>query len=171
MSGFLVVLQCVDTMVLLKKVQRHFLQSLKNFLDLHGIEDISASQALLLFHIGQRTIKISEILDNFLYDGANPSYNLKKMSKAKYIMIKRNNKDRRTFFITASEKGIVLRQKMMLLFTHQEGALQCQGFDPKKWATWREDAAKLSLFWHSSYSYSIAQCRSIPQSEIIKKAF
>ena len=70
----------VNSILLLEKLHRDFLEIVKDKLNIASIKDINQTQALILYNMGHDTITISDALSRGYYSGSNISYNLKKLN-------------------------------------------------------------------------------------------
>jgi DNA-binding MarR family transcriptional regulator len=86
----------LDTILLVERLHRQFLEVVKAELDRLGIEDINNVQSLILSHIGDEELTVGELTYRGYYQGSNVSYNVKKMVENGYLMQERSNHDRRT---------------------------------------------------------------------------
>jgi hypothetical protein len=70
----------LETISLIERLHRHFLEVVKLELDGLGIYDINNVQGMMLFNIGDAEMTVGELTLRGCYLGSNVSYNLKKMS-------------------------------------------------------------------------------------------
>jgi DNA-binding MarR family transcriptional regulator len=70
-------------------------------------------QALILINIGHNTLTIGELTSKGYYSGSNSSYNVRKMTIGGYISHQPSEHDKRACYITLSEKGKNLYNKLM----------------------------------------------------------
>ena len=68
-----------ETVLLIERAHRHFLEVVKADLDQLGIQDINNIQALILYNVGQDEMTVGELTVRGYYLGSNVSYNVKKM--------------------------------------------------------------------------------------------
>lgn len=147
-----------DIITLIERLHRYFLDVVKVELDRLGIEDVNSAQALILFNIGKKELTVGELVKRGYYLGANISYNVKKMAENAYLVHERSTLDRRSNCIRLSDKGLVLYDKMTVMFEHHIAELDAGP------ATMDElkDAAKslrhLGEFW--DHVLRVNQCDS-----------
>jgi DNA-binding MarR family transcriptional regulator len=102
----------LETIGLIERLHRHFLEIVKLELDGLGIHDINNVQGLILFNIGDAEMTVGELTLRGCYLGSNVSYNVKKMVENDYLIQERSQHDRRSIHVRLSEKGRALRDKL-----------------------------------------------------------
>ena len=96
----------LESLTLIERLHRLLLEVVGDALGRAGREDINAVQALLLFHIGTKTVTAGELRGRGYYQGSNVSYNLKRLVEAGYLHHARSEVDRRAVRIRLTEKGL-----------------------------------------------------------------
>ena len=112
-----------DTIFLIERLHRHFLEVVKLELDQLGIEDINNVQALILFNISTEELTVGELTNRGYYLGSNVSYNVKKMTENGYLANERSTHDRRSVRLRLTPKGLDLYAKVTVMFTRQIDSL------------------------------------------------
>jgi len=102
----------LDTISLIERLHRLFLEVIRSELDVLKIEDINNVQALVLYNLGGEKISIGELTTRGCYLGSNVSYNLKKMVQNGYVDQVTSKHDRRSYTIKLTEKGMALYKKL-----------------------------------------------------------
>src|SRR5919198_1354423 len=110
----------LETIGLVERLHRHFLEIVKLELDGMGVHDINNVQGLILFNIGDAEMTVGELTLRGCYLGSNVSYNVKKMVENKYLTHERSVHDRRSIHVRLTEKGIKLRDSLTVM--HQRHA-------------------------------------------------
>jgi DNA-binding MarR family transcriptional regulator len=105
----------LDTIGLVERLHRHFLEIVKLELDGLGIHDINNVQGLILFNIGDAEMTVGELTLRGCYLGSNVSYNVKKMVENGYLIQERSQHDRRSIHVRLSEKGKKLRDQLTVM--------------------------------------------------------
>ena len=82
-----------ETVLLVERTHRHFLEVVKTDLDKLGIQDINNIQALILYNVGQDEMTVGELTVRGYYLGSNVSYNVKKMVENGYLLQERSPHD------------------------------------------------------------------------------
>src|SRR6201982_4241352 len=102
----------LETISLIERLHRHFLEIVQ--LELHGIgvHDINNVQGLILFNIGDAEMTVGELTLRGCYLGSNVSYNVKKMVENGYLAHERSVHDRRSIHVRLTEKGGKLRDRL-----------------------------------------------------------
>src|SRR5258708_12808519 len=102
----------LETIGLIERLHRHFLEIVKLELDGLGIHDINNVQGLILYNIGDAEMTVGELTLRGCYLGSNVSYNVKKMVENGYLIQERSEHDRRTIHVRLSDKGRKLRDQL-----------------------------------------------------------
>jgi len=95
----------LDTIRLIERLHRQFLEVVKGELDRRGIQDINNVQALILYNIGSDDLTVGELTNRGYYLGSNVSYNVRKMAESDYLAQERSPHDRRSVRVKLSAKG------------------------------------------------------------------
>jgi DNA-binding MarR family transcriptional regulator len=143
-----------DSILLIERLHRHFLEVLKTELDRLGIQDINNVQSLILYNIGDDELTVGELTARGYYLGSNVSYNVKKMVENGYLGQERSPHDRRSVRVRLSDKGLDLRDKISSMFERQIKALDKAGLNDGELIKANETMRKLERFWSSSLDYS-----------------
>jgi len=143
-----------DSILLIERLHRHFLEVLKTELDRLGIQDINNVQSLILYNIGDDELTVGELTARGYYLGSNVSYNVKKMVENGYLGQERSPHDRRSVRVRLSDKGLDLRDKISSMFERQIKALDKAGLNDEELIKANETMRKLERFWSSSLDYS-----------------
>lgn len=97
--------QYYETIQLIERLHRRFLDVLKVELDRRNIQDINNVQAMILFNIGDDELTVGELTIRGYYLGSNVSYNVKKMVENEYLIQERSVHDKRSIRVRLSDKG------------------------------------------------------------------
>lgn len=106
----------LETIRLIERLHRRFLDVIKTELDRLGVEDINNVQTLILFNINEEQLTVGELTARGYYLGSNVSYNVKKLVENGYLQQERSPHDRRMTRVRLSEKGLELTQKIDQLY-------------------------------------------------------
>ena len=85
----------LETIRLIERLHRRFLDVIKTELDRLGIEDINNVQTLILSNISNEQLTVGELTARGYYLGSNVSYNVKKLVENGYLNQERSPHDRR----------------------------------------------------------------------------
>src|ERR1700731_3026430 len=102
----------LETISLVERLHRHFLELVKLELDGLRIHDINSVQGMMLFNIGDAEMTVGELTLRGCYLGSNVSYNVKKMVENGYIVQERSVHDRRSIRVRLTTKGRNLRGRL-----------------------------------------------------------
>lgn len=142
-----------DSILLIERLHRHFLEVVKIELDRLGMQDINNVQSLILYNIGDDELTVGELTARGYYLGSNVSYNVKKMHENGYLTQERSAHDRRSVRVRLSDKGLSLRDRVSELFARQVDSLDRNGLVSDELARANDTMRKLERFWTSSLSY------------------
>lgn len=142
-----------ESILLIERLHRHFLEVLKVELDRLGMQDINNVQSLILYNIGDDELTVGELTARGYYLGSNVSYNVKKMHENGYLTQERSAHDRRSVRVRLSEKGLTLRDRISALFAKQVEMLDRGGLSSDELARANETMRRLERFWTTSLSY------------------
>src|SRR5258708_29948918 len=95
----------LETIGLIERLHRHFLEIVKLELDGLGVHDINNIQGLILYNIGDAEMTVGELTLRGCYLGSNVSYNVKNMVENGYLLQERSDHVRRTIHVRLAEKG------------------------------------------------------------------
>ncbi|MFN4089230.1 MAG: MarR family winged helix-turn-helix transcriptional regulator [Alphaproteobacteria bacterium] len=137
----------LESISLIERLHRQFLDVVKAELDAPGIHDINNVQSLILFNIGDEELTVGELTLRGYYLGSNVSYNLKKMVENGYISQERSPHDRRSVRIRLSAKGIDLWKRLSDMFQRHAAQLASEHADSARIADANETLRNLEQFW------------------------
>src|SRR5918911_2904147 len=105
----------LETIGLIERLHRHFLEIIKLELDGMGVHDINNVQGLILFNIGDAEMTVGELTLRGCYLGSNVSYNVKKMVENGYLIQERSVHDRRSIHVKLTDKGRALCDRLSVM--------------------------------------------------------
>jgi DNA-binding MarR family transcriptional regulator len=105
----------LETISLIERLHRHFLELVKLELEGLGIHDINNIQGMMLFNIGDAEMTVGELTLRGCYLGSNVSYNVKKMVENGYLDQQRSLHDRRSIHVRLTDKGFKLRDSLTMM--------------------------------------------------------
>lgn len=144
-----------DTVGLIERLHRYFLEVLKAALDRRAILDINNVQALILYNIGNDELTVGELTARGYYLGSNVSYNLKKMVEAGYIIQERSTHDRRSVRVKLTDKGKKLHEMCAKLFEQHVKNLGRANLEESALALANESLKRLERFWLNAQQYDL----------------
>ena len=142
-----------ETLLLVERVHRHFLEVVKLELDRLGIQDINNVQALILHNVGDDEMSVGELTARGFYLGSNVSYNVKKMVENGYLVQEPSPHDRRSSRVSLSEKGKALHKQMSFYFEKHVALLAQAQINQDDLAKGNDVMRKLERFWTSMINY------------------
>ncbi len=105
----------LETILLIERLHRRFLDVVKSELDRLKIEDINNVQTLILYNIGEDQLTVGELTNRGYYLGTDVSYNVKHLVTSGYLIQQKAPHDKRSTRVKLSDKGITLVKQMEAL--------------------------------------------------------
>ncbi len=138
-----------------ERAQRQLHDTVAMDLQRSGVEDVTAVQALLMFHLGDHALTAAEIMHSGRYLGSNVSYNLKKLTDAGFLDCSRDD-GRGAPRFSATAQGKEVQAKLWALFARQRNALTpvCS-VDGATVATVEGALKKLERYWFDQVRYRL----------------
>ncbi|MBL8637230.1 MAG: winged helix DNA-binding protein [Alphaproteobacteria bacterium] len=143
-----------DSIQLIERLHRYFLDVVKTELDRKNILDINNVQAMILHNIGTDEMTVGELTLRGYYLGSNVSYNVKKMTENGYIAQERSIHDKRSIRVKLTEKGRDLHKILDDMFERQEGKLITVGIENPDLVDFNATMKQLERFWASQTSFT-----------------
>jgi DNA-binding MarR family transcriptional regulator len=143
----------LDTILLIERLHRQFLEVIKAELDRLGVEDINNVQSLILSHIGEEELTVGELTYRGYYQGSNVSYNVKKMVENGYLTQERSAHDRRTVRVKVSEKGLEICHIVSALYDRHVEQLADGPITEDAMGGANEALRRLERFWSHDLAY------------------
>ena len=143
----------LETIRLVERLHRRFLDVIKTELDRLGIEDINNVQTLILFNINEEQLTVGELTARGYYLGSNVSYNVKKLVENGYLQQERSPHDRRMTRVRLSEKGLDLTAKIDQLYQRNADDLAGGIVTPEQLADINKSLLSIERYWSSYISY------------------
>lgn len=143
-----------DSIQLIERLHRYFLDVVKTELDRKNILDINNVQAMILHNIGTDEMTVGELTLRGYYLGSNVSYNVKKMTENGYIAQERSVHDKRSIRVKLTEKGRDLHKVLDDMFERQEGKLITVGIENPDLVDFNATMKQLERFWASQTSFT-----------------
>ncbi len=142
-----------ETIRLIERLHRQFLEVVKGELDRIGIEDINNIQALILANIGREELTVGELTNRGYYLGSNVSYNVKKMVENGYLEQERSAHDRRSVRVKVSAKGLNLCDQIETLHQRHIGSMSQGAITQQDLETLNQTLHSLERFWSDNLAY------------------
>jgi DNA-binding MarR family transcriptional regulator len=144
----------LETIRLIERLHRRFLDVIKTELDRLGIEDINNVQTLILSNIGGETLTVGELTARGYYLGSNVSYNVKKLVENGYLNQERSPHDRRMTRVRVSEKGLELTQRIDQLYRLNADELEREVVSTEQLTSTNQVLTALERYWSNYITYS-----------------
>ena len=102
----------LETILLIERLHRRFLDVVKSELDRLKVEDINNVQTLILYNISTDQLTVGELINRGYYLGTNVSYNVKHLVSTGYLVQEKAPHDKRSTRVKLSDKGLALVEKL-----------------------------------------------------------
>lgn len=143
-----------DSIHLIERLHRRFLDVVKAELDRQGVQDINNVQAMILYNIGDDDLTVGELTLRGYYLGSNVSYNVKKMVENEYIKQERSVHDKRSVRVRLSDKGKKLFDALEKMFLKHEGLIGSSELNKEKLENLNGYLKQMERFWASQSSFA-----------------
>jgi len=144
----------LETIRLIERLHRRFLDVIKTELDRFGIEDINNVQTLILSNIGNETLTVGELTARGYYLGSNVSYNVKKLVENGYLEQERSPHDRRMTRVRVSDKGLALCERIDALYRTNAEELEREVISQEQLAATNRVLSAVERYWSNYITYS-----------------
>ena len=144
----------LETIRLIERLHRRFLDVIKTELDRLGIEDINNVQTLILSNISSEQLTVGELTARGYYLGSNVSYNVKKLVENGYLNQERSPHDRRMTRVRVSEKGLHLCERIDELYQNNASQLARDVVAEEQLTSTNQVLSALERYWSNYISYS-----------------
>lgn len=138
-----------ETITLIERLHRQFLEVLKVELERSGIHDINNVQSLILYNIGEDEMTVGELTARGYYLGSNVSYNVKKMVENEYLVQERSIHDKRSIRVHLSDKGKALYSSLSELYQKHIENLEKTDLEVGRLTDLNKALSELESFWES----------------------
>ncbi|ENR04981.1 hypothetical protein H721_00776 [Brucella ovis IntaBari-2006-46-332] len=146
----------LEALQLVERLHRRLLDVVKDEFDRNGRSDINATQALLLFNIGNSELTAGELRSRGYYLGSNVSYNLKKLVEMGFIHHQRSRVDRRSVRVSLTDKGNEIANQVASLYErHITSIEQVGGIQVEEFMAMNKSLQRLDRFWNDSIAYRL----------------
>lgn len=143
-----------DSIQLIERLHRRFLDVVKAELDRLGLQDINNVQAMILYNIGDDDLTVGELTLRGYYMGSNVSYNVKKMVENDYIVQERSVHDKRSVRVRLSEKGKKLNAALEKMYHKHEELIRTTDLSKEKLELLNASLKQLERFWASQSAFA-----------------
>ena len=146
--------QYFESIQLIERLHRYFLDVVKTELDRKGLQDINNVQAMILHNIGRDEMTVGELTLRGYYLGSNVSYNVKKMTENGYITQERSVHDKRSIRVKLTAKGTDLCKTLHKMFNKHEEKHKHIGIEKPDLVDLNHTMKQLERFWASQTSFT-----------------
>ncbi len=143
-----------ESIQLIERLHRHFLDVLKVELDKKNIQDINNVQCMILYNVGEEEMTVGELTIRGYYLGSNVSYNVKKMVENEYLIQERSVHDKRSIRVHLSDKGKELRTMISDMFRRHEEQIEGTEISDERLNDLNATLKMLERFWAQQTNFS-----------------
>ena len=136
-----------ESINLIERLHRQFLDVLKVALERAGIRDINNVQSLILHNINTDELTVGELTLRGYYLGSNVSYNVKKMVENGYLLQEKSIHDKRSVRVKLSDKGHKLNEAIVSLYKKHEEKLISADLSVERLESMNKVLKDLENFW------------------------
>ena len=136
-----------DSINLIERLHRQFLDVLKVELERANILDINNVQSMILHNVGTDELTVGELTVRGYYLGSNVSYNVKKMVENGYLVQERSIHDKRSIRVKLSDKGRRQNDAIAKLYKKHEDRLAAAGLPNARLESMNQVLRDLETFW------------------------
>jgi DNA-binding MarR family transcriptional regulator len=144
----------LESIRLIERLHRRFLDVIKTELDRLGVEDINNVQTLILSNISNEQLTVGELTARGYYLGSNVSYNVKKLVENGYLNQERSPHDRRMTRVRVSEKGLELCERIDELYQTNADQLERDVVDEDNLQQTNRVLNSIERYWSNYITYS-----------------
>ena len=137
----------INSILLIERLHRRFLDVIKTELDKNKIEDINNVQTLILYNINDEELTIGELTNRGYYLGSNVSYNVKKLVENEFLVQEKSPHDKRSSKVKLSEKGKALCEKIDDLYEKNVLQLASTSISQEKLDGLNKNLEEIEDFW------------------------
>jgi len=145
----------LESIALIERLHRQFLEVVKNELERLGVQDINNVQALILYNIGEDEMTVGELTARGYYLGSNVSYNVRKMVENGYLEQERSAHDRRSVRVRLPAKGLELCAKIDEMFMRHVEDLDNSFSLVEELEVANKALRRLERFWISALNFGL----------------
>lgn len=143
-----------ETIMLVERLHRLFLEVVKTELDKMELHDINNVQCFILYNIGENNLTVGEVSNRGYYLGSNVTYNLKKMVENGYIIQEQSPHDRRSSHVQLSDRGLTLFRKLDEVFQNHARNMRHNGVTEQDIKSLKSLLQRLEAFWSFTATYT-----------------
>ncbi len=145
----------LESISLIERLHRQFLEVVKNELDRFGVQDINNVQALILYNIGEDDLTVGELTARGYYLGSNVSYNVRKMVENGYLVQERSSHDRRSVRVRLPDKGLELCAKIDEMFVRHSSDIIGNFVTAEDLDAANKALRRMERFWISALNFGV----------------
>jgi DNA-binding MarR family transcriptional regulator len=144
----------LNSIHLIERLHRQFLEVIKSELDRLGVHDINNIQALILYNIGKDELTVGELTNRGYYLGSNVSYNVRKMVENEFLVQERSAHDKRSVRLRLSAKGLTLWDHIDAMFKRHAENMVTDSVNSDDLQTANSVLQRLERFWGSPGAFA-----------------
>lgn len=143
-----------ETIQMIERLHRYFLDVVKLELDRKDVQDINNVQAMILYNIGHDEMTVGELTLRGYYLGSNVSYNVKKMGENDYLEQTRSVHDKRSIRVKLTDKGKELYALLNEMFTRHDSKLEGTALTAERFHDATKTLQEIERFWNAQTQFA-----------------
>lgn len=144
----------LESLQLVERLHRSLLEVIRDEFERSGRCDLTAVQALLLFHIDGSELTAGALRARGFYPGTNASYTIRKLVELGFIHHERSTADRRSVRIRLTAKGREVAAMVARLCERHVGAIEeMGGISAGEVEQMNRALQRLDRFWNDTITY------------------
>jgi DNA-binding MarR family transcriptional regulator len=144
-----------DTIMLVERLHRLFLEVVRVELDRMNIKDINNIQCFILYNIGNSKLSVGEVTNRGYYLGSNVTYNLKKMVENGYLVQEQSPHDKRSSHVSLGKKGQALFEQFERIFAEHAKNMKHNNISDEDLKSLKSLLQRLEGFWTFTTTHDV----------------
>lgn len=142
---------CLELIDLTGRLRHLFLDIVNEELNYLKIRDITPIQLMMMYNLKSDQLAVGSLVERGLYNGTNPSYNIKKLVTCGYVIQEKSVHDHRNTMIKLSQKGKDVCNKIEKAFSDHMHIVEVNR--PISLQKVSECLQVLQSFWRDVFSF------------------
>lgn len=142
---------CLTLIDITGRLRHLFLDIVEQELSYLKIRDVTPIQLMMMYNLKADQIAVGSLVERGLYNGTNPSYNIKKLVAGGYVIQEKSSHDHRNTMIKLSQKGKDVCNKIDKAFSEHMSIVEQSR--PLSLQKAKESMNILQDFWREAFEF------------------
>lgn len=142
---------CLELIDLTGRLRHLFLDIVDEELNYLKIRDVTPIQLMMMYNLKADQLAVGSLVERGLYNGTNPSYNIKKLVASGYVIQEKSSHDHRNTMIKLSQKGKDVCSKIDRAFSDHMSIVEENR--PLSLQKAKESMSILQNFWREAFEF------------------